>query len=81
MVPVITPVASIDSPGGRPVAEKVSVSLLSGSLNDPETSSVTGSASSLVCAVSAVETGASLTPVTVMETVAVSVPPSPSEIV
>ena len=45
MVPEMTPAFEIDRPGGSPVAEKVSVLLVSGSENEPETSTDTTSAS------------------------------------
>ena len=68
-------------PAGRPLAEKESVSVASGSENEPDTSRLTLEASAPVWFASAVETGASLAPVTVTVTVAVEVPPSPSLIV
>lgn len=77
----MTPVDEIDRPGGRPVAVKPSVLVVSGSENEPDTSRLTTSLSLLDTAPRATLTGASLTPVTVMVTVAVEVAPDGSEMV
>ena len=76
MVPLMTPALEMLRPAGNPVALNVSTSLASGSENEPDTSTLTTSASLLARSPSAVDTGASLVPVMVTVTVAVSLPPS-----
>jgi len=81
IVPEITPVfGSIERPGGRSVALKVSVSP-STSLNDPATGTEMVSPSSTSSGGIGVESGLSFTGSTVTVTIAVEVPPSPSLIV
>ena len=85
-VPVMMPVAgSMVSPGGRPEAEYVSTSPLSTSVNWPEMSTGVIAWPSLLFwlarMTSGISVGASLVPVIVTVSVAVDVPPSPSETV
>ena len=83
IVPVISPVAGlIERPVGRPVAENVSVSPASISLNNGPSGSETLVPSTPVrSAKTAGASGASLTGTTVIVATAVEKPPRPSEIV